>query len=72
MEKDPQDEMDEALLDLKADRLAENVFFCFLTLMFYGGLSICAYGIEGVAWYSGTALAAAVHGLLLAYREGCF
>ncbi len=54
------------------DRLSKNLFFCAIAVMFYGGLTLCAFGIEGVAWYSGTALAAAVHGLLLSHREGCF
>jgi hypothetical protein len=51
---------------------AKNGRFCVITVMFYGGLTACAFGIGGVEWYSGTALAAAVHGLLLAYREKCF
>jgi hypothetical protein len=56
----------------KIDRFSKNLFFCVLTVMFYGGLTLCAFGIEGVAWYSGAALAAAVHGLLLSHREGCW
>ena len=60
-----------------ADKLKEVVnsdtmFFSIVTVMFYGGLTLCALGIEGVAWYSGTALAAAVHGLLLSCREGAW
>ena len=57
-----------------ADRnsLSKNWFFCAVTVMFYGGLTVFAGGIDGVACYSGTALAAAIHGLLLAHREGCF
>ena len=51
---------------------SDTLFFCVVTVMFYGGLTLCAFGIDGVAWYSGTALAAVVHGLLLAKREGCF
>jgi hypothetical protein len=50
----------------------DTLFFCVVTVMFYGGLTLCAFGIEGVAWYSGTALAAVVHGLLLSHREGCW
>ena len=53
-------------------KAASNVFFCVITVMFYGGLTLCAAGIDGVAWYSGTALAAVLHGLLLSHREGCF
>ncbi len=62
----------EAARRAKRKKLEENVFFSIVTVMFYGGLTLCAYGIEGVAWYSGTALALALHGLLLAYREECF
>lgn len=50
----------------------ENMFFWGVTVMFYGGATLCAIGIEGVAWYSGTALAAVVHGLLLSHREGAW
>ena len=56
----------------KKAKLSEALFFCVVTVMFYGGLTLCAYGIEGVAWYSGTALAAVVHGLLLSHREGAW
>jgi len=50
----------------------KNLFFSAVTVMFYGGLTFVAVGIDGVSWYAGTALALAAHGLLLAYRENCF
>ena len=48
---------------------SDTLFFSIVTVMFYGGLTLCAFGIDGVAWYSGTSLAAVVHGLLLSHRE---
>lgn len=57
---------------LKEVAESDTLFFCIVAVMFYGGLTLCAHGIEGVAWYSGTALAAVVHGLLLSSREGAW
>jgi hypothetical protein len=50
----------------------ENQKFCRTSVMWYGGLALCAFGIQGVSFVSGLALGLAIHGLLLAKREGAW
>ena len=50
--------------------MSENQRFNIIAVMFYGGLTVLSIGIEGVSFYAGLGLGAAIHGLLLAIREG--
>jgi hypothetical protein len=43
-----------------------------VSVMFYGGLMLCAAGIEGVSFFSGFGLGMVIHGMLLAKREGAW